>query len=194
MGVVGAIVPWNFPLIMAAWKIGPVLAAGNSLVLKPSEKSPFTALRIAQLAVRGRHSGRRVQRGAGIRPHRRQGAGAAHGRGLHRLHRLHRHRRLDHAVRRRSRTSSACRSNAAASRRTSCWRTTTISTGRARGRGRDLLQPGRDVLGGLAPAGAGRASRTRCSEKVAGDRRARMQPGDPLDPRPSSARSSMKRR
>jgi acyl-CoA reductase-like NAD-dependent aldehyde dehydrogenase len=51
MGVVGAIVPWNFPLIMAAWKIGPVLAAGNSLVLKPSEKSPFTAIRIAQLAV-----------------------------------------------------------------------------------------------------------------------------------------------
>ena len=51
MGVVGAIVPWNFPLIMAAWKIGPVLASGNSLVLKPSEKSPFTAIRIAQLAV-----------------------------------------------------------------------------------------------------------------------------------------------
>jgi 4-guanidinobutyraldehyde dehydrogenase/NAD-dependent aldehyde dehydrogenase len=51
MGVVAAIVPWNFPLIMAAWKIGPVLAAGNSLVLKPSEKSPLTALRIAQLAV-----------------------------------------------------------------------------------------------------------------------------------------------
>ena len=51
MGVVGAVVPWNFPLIMAAWKIGPVLAAGNSLVLKPSEKSPLTALRVAQLAV-----------------------------------------------------------------------------------------------------------------------------------------------
>jgi 4-guanidinobutyraldehyde dehydrogenase/NAD-dependent aldehyde dehydrogenase len=50
MGVVGAIVPWNFPLIMAAWKIGPVLAAGNSLVLKPSEKSPLTAIRIAELA------------------------------------------------------------------------------------------------------------------------------------------------
>ncbi len=50
LGVVGAIVPWNFPLIMAAWKIGPVLAAGNSLVLKPSEKSPLTAIRIAGLA------------------------------------------------------------------------------------------------------------------------------------------------
>lgn len=51
IGVVGAIVPWNFPLLMAAWKIGPVLAAGNSLVLKPSEKSPFTALRLAELAL-----------------------------------------------------------------------------------------------------------------------------------------------
>jgi 4-guanidinobutyraldehyde dehydrogenase / NAD-dependent aldehyde dehydrogenase len=51
MGVVGAIVPWNFPLLMASWKIGPVLASGNSLVLKPSEKSPLTALRIAELAM-----------------------------------------------------------------------------------------------------------------------------------------------
>ena len=51
MGVVGAIVPWNFPLLMAAWKFAPVLASGNSLVLKPSEKSPLTALRVAQLAL-----------------------------------------------------------------------------------------------------------------------------------------------
>jgi acyl-CoA reductase-like NAD-dependent aldehyde dehydrogenase len=50
LGVIGAIVPWNFPLIMAAWKIGPILAAGNSLVLKPSEKSPLSAIRIAELA------------------------------------------------------------------------------------------------------------------------------------------------
>ncbi|MGO9803041.1 MAG: aldehyde dehydrogenase [Steroidobacteraceae bacterium] len=51
VGVVGAIVPWNYPLLMAAWKFAPVLAAGNSLVLKPSEKSPLTALRVAELAV-----------------------------------------------------------------------------------------------------------------------------------------------
>ena len=51
MGVIGAIVPWNYPMIMAAWKLGPALAAGNSVVLKPSEKSPFTALRLAELAV-----------------------------------------------------------------------------------------------------------------------------------------------
>lgn len=51
MGVVGVIVPWNYPLIMAAWKLGPALAAGNSVVLKPSEKSPFSALRLAELAL-----------------------------------------------------------------------------------------------------------------------------------------------
>jgi acyl-CoA reductase-like NAD-dependent aldehyde dehydrogenase len=50
IGVVAAIVPWNFPLIMASWKIGPALAAGNSLILKPSEKSPLTAIRLAALA------------------------------------------------------------------------------------------------------------------------------------------------
>jgi len=51
MGVIGAIVPWNYPLLMAAWKLGPALAAGNSVVLKPSEKSPYTALRLAELAL-----------------------------------------------------------------------------------------------------------------------------------------------
>jgi gamma-glutamyl-gamma-aminobutyraldehyde dehydrogenase/4-guanidinobutyraldehyde dehydrogenase/NAD-dependent aldehyde dehydrogenase len=51
VGVVAAIVPWNYPMLMASWKIGPALAAGNSLVLKPSEKSPLTALRLAELAL-----------------------------------------------------------------------------------------------------------------------------------------------
>lgn len=51
VGVVAAIIPWNYPMLMAAWKIGPALAAGNSLVLKPSEKAPLTALRLAELAL-----------------------------------------------------------------------------------------------------------------------------------------------
>lgn len=50
-GVVGAIAPWNFPLSMASWKCGPALAAGNAIVLKPSELTPFSALRFAELAV-----------------------------------------------------------------------------------------------------------------------------------------------
>ncbi|HYN55162.1 MAG TPA: aldehyde dehydrogenase [Methylotenera sp.] len=51
IGVVGAIVPWNYPILMACWKIAPALVTGNSVVLKPSEKSPLTALRLGDLAL-----------------------------------------------------------------------------------------------------------------------------------------------
>jgi gamma-glutamyl-gamma-aminobutyraldehyde dehydrogenase/4-guanidinobutyraldehyde dehydrogenase/NAD-dependent aldehyde dehydrogenase len=51
VGVVAAVVPWNYPLLMTSWKIAPALAAGNSVVLKPSEKSPLSALRLAELAL-----------------------------------------------------------------------------------------------------------------------------------------------
>ena len=51
LGVVGLIVPWNFPLTIAAWKMGPALAAGNTIVLKPAELTPLTALRFAELAL-----------------------------------------------------------------------------------------------------------------------------------------------
>lgn len=51
VGVVAAIVPWNYPMVMASWKIAPALAVGNSVILKPSEKSPLTALRMAELAL-----------------------------------------------------------------------------------------------------------------------------------------------
>lgn len=50
VGVVGAVVPWNFPMLMAAWKFAPALATGNSIVLKPAEQSPLTAIRMAELA------------------------------------------------------------------------------------------------------------------------------------------------
>jgi 1-pyrroline dehydrogenase len=50
VGVVGQIAPWNYPLMMAVWKIGPALAAGNTVVLKPSEQTPLTTLRMAELA------------------------------------------------------------------------------------------------------------------------------------------------
>jgi gamma-glutamyl-gamma-aminobutyraldehyde dehydrogenase len=51
LGVVGAIVPWNFPLHMACWKVAPALATGNSIVLKPAEQSPLTALKLGELAL-----------------------------------------------------------------------------------------------------------------------------------------------
>ena len=51
VGVVGQIVPWNFPLLMAAWKLGPALAGGNTVVFKPAEHTPLTALRLGELVM-----------------------------------------------------------------------------------------------------------------------------------------------
>jgi acyl-CoA reductase-like NAD-dependent aldehyde dehydrogenase len=51
LGVVGLIVPWNFPLNIASWKVGPALACGNTIVLKPAELTPMTAIRLAELAL-----------------------------------------------------------------------------------------------------------------------------------------------
>jgi aldehyde dehydrogenase (NAD+) len=50
IGVIGQIIPWNFPLLLAAWKVAPALAAGNTVVLKPAEQTPLTALRLAAIA------------------------------------------------------------------------------------------------------------------------------------------------
>ena len=51
LGVVGAIVPWNFPIAITSWKVGPALATGNTIVVKPAELTPLTALRLAELAL-----------------------------------------------------------------------------------------------------------------------------------------------
>ena len=51
IGVVGLIIPWNFPLLLASWKLGPALACGNTIVLKPAEQTPLTALRFGELAI-----------------------------------------------------------------------------------------------------------------------------------------------
>ncbi len=51
--MVGAIMPWNFPLLLASWKLGPALACGNTVVLKPAEQTPLTALRFGELVSGG---------------------------------------------------------------------------------------------------------------------------------------------
>ncbi len=51
VGVVGQIIPWNFPLLMAAWKVGPALATGCTIILKPAEQTPLSALRLGELAL-----------------------------------------------------------------------------------------------------------------------------------------------
>lgn len=52
LGVVAAVVPWNYPLLMASWKVAPALAAGNSVILKPAEQSPLSAIRLGELALK----------------------------------------------------------------------------------------------------------------------------------------------
>ena len=76
IGVVASIAPWNYPLLMAAWKMGPALAAGNTVILKPSEITPLSALRVAELAadifppgVLNVITGRGVPVGAGLVSH-----------------------------------------------------------------------------------------------------------------------------
>ena len=75
IGVVGSIAPWNYPLQMAAWKILPAVAAGNTIVLKPAELTPLTSLMFAEAATARRHPGRRRQRRHRSGPGRRRAPG-----------------------------------------------------------------------------------------------------------------------
>ena len=68
VGVVAAILPWNYPLAMAAWKVGPALAAGNCLLLKPADATPLSALHLAATGRRGRTTARGAERAARNRP------------------------------------------------------------------------------------------------------------------------------
>ena len=73
LGIVAGICPWNYPLMMAVWKLGPALAAGNAQILKPSEQTPLSLLRFVELAkdvipdgrAEGRHRRRRADRRSG---------------------------------------------------------------------------------------------------------------------------------
>ena len=91
VGVVGAITPWNSPLLLMTFKLAPVLAAGCTFVVKPSEHSPASTLAFAQVLTR-QASRRRVQCRHGLEPRPGSRAGLAQGRGQGRLHRLHGHR------------------------------------------------------------------------------------------------------
>ena len=62
VGVIGQVTPWNYPLMMAIWKFGPALAAGNTVVLKPAETTPITTVRLAELARRHPPQGRAERR------------------------------------------------------------------------------------------------------------------------------------
>ncbi len=100
VGVVGQVIPWNFPLLMQAWKLAPALAAGNTVVLKPAEQTPLTALRVGELIVEAGFPGRSGQHLARLRSHCRSGPRPPHGRGQDRIHRIDRGRPPDHGSRR----------------------------------------------------------------------------------------------
>ena len=63
VGVVGQIIPWNFPMLMQAWKLAPALATGNTVVMKPAEQTPLSALRIGELIVEAgfRNAARKIE-------------------------------------------------------------------------------------------------------------------------------------
>jgi aldehyde dehydrogenase len=88
LGVVGQIIPWNFPLLMAAWKLAPALAAGNCIVLKPAEQTPLSHHRADGADRRPAATGR-VERGARFRQGSRRGPGHQQAHRQDRFHRLH---------------------------------------------------------------------------------------------------------
>ncbi len=98
LGVVGQIIPWNFPILMATWKLAPALAAGNAVVLKPAEQTPASILYLMSLDRRpaARRCAQRRQR---IRFRGGQAAGVVESDRQDRVHRRDHHRPADHAVR-----------------------------------------------------------------------------------------------
>ena len=88
LGVVGAVVPWNYPLIITAWKLGPALAAGNCVVLKPAEQSPLSALLLAELAAEAGLPDGVLNVVPGLGPEAGEPLGPPPGRRQARLHRL----------------------------------------------------------------------------------------------------------
>ena len=98
LGVVGQIIPFNFPLLMAAWKIAPALAAGNCTVVKPASPTPWSILKLAEVR-RRRRPARRAQHRQRPRRRDRPGAGLQQADRQDRLHRRDRDRAADHAVR-----------------------------------------------------------------------------------------------
>jgi Aldehyde dehydrogenase family len=155
VGVVGQIVPWNFPLMFTSWKMGPALAAGNTVVLKPAELTPLTTLhpatgragRLQRLPTgRGQHRAR-------ARSGRRRAAGRPPGRAEGLLHRLDRGRPADRAGVRRQPQAPAAR--AGRQGRQHRLRRRRPGRGGQRLRLRDLPQPGAGVHRRFPPAAGG---------------------------------------
>ena len=175
LGVVGAITPWNYPLEIAAWKLAPALASGNSVVHKPATETSLTALRLADLALEAGIPAGVLNvvpgRGSRGRAHR---AAPRHRRA--RLHGIHRGRQAAHDD---AGSSNMKRVALEAGGKSS---NLVFADADLRGRGREgrvrgVLQPGPGVLGELADPGAARGAR-----RVRGAARGRCAGYAPSDP------------
>ena len=148
VGVAGQIIPWNFPLLMLAWKVAPALACGNTVVLKPAETTPLTALLFCDDPAPGRAAGRRREHRHRRRPHRR-GARRERGRRQDRLHGLDGSGEGDPAPARRHRQAADARARRQG--REHRLRRRGARPGGGGDRQRHLLQPGTRLLRRLAP-------------------------------------------
>ena len=169
LGVVGLIVPWNFPANIASWKLGPALACGNTVVLKPAELTPLSALRLGELVPRGGDP-----RGRRQRP-RRQGLGRraaprrASGRREDRVHRLDRGRAPRDAGRRRDDQARHARARRQVGQRRSS-RTPTSRRRPRRRRTRSSTTPARTAARARASSSSARS--TTASSSCSSRRRA----------------------
>ena len=178
LGVVGLITPWNFPLTIASWKVAPALAAGNTIVLKPAELTPLTALELERIALEAGLPEGVLNVVAGPGPRLRPAPRRAPRRRQDRLHRLDRGRPRDRR-RRRRRRSSASRSSWAASRPTSSSPTPTSRRPPPPRRWRCSATPARTAARARGSSSSARRSTT--SWRRSRRRSTAMRVGDPLD-------------
>ena len=178
LGVVGLIVPWNFPLVITSWKTAPALAAGNTVVLKPAELTPLTAIELERIALEAGHPGGRAQRRRRTRLGLRAAPRRASRRRQDRLHRLDRGRARASPPAR-PRRSSGSRSSSAASRRTSSSPTPTSRPPPQRLRSRSSATPARTAARARGSSSSARRSTTSWPPSSATVKS--MVVGDPLD-------------
>ena len=188
VGVVGQIIPWNFPMLMVAWKWGPALAAGCTIVMKPAEQTPLTCLRMGELAQEAGFPDGVINIVPGYGETAGDAAGQAPGRRQDRLHRRDRDRPDHHAERRRH--AEARHASSSAARAPTSSSPTPISTPPSTARMLGLyLQPG-PVLLRRQPA-VRRGEGLRQVRRASSPRRPRAASSATRStPRPSRARRS----
>ena len=98
LGVCALIVPWNYPLLIASWKLGPALAMGNTVVIKPAEATPLSALELVKLALEAGFPSRGHQCATRSRPRDGRSTGAARPRAKNFVYRLNKSRPANHAL------------------------------------------------------------------------------------------------